>query len=326
MMVATRGEDEQMRLDRDPRWARMAGYVAALTAGVVMGLSWVLFKLELNLEALGPADVNWLNMIGVAIIMWPVYLIRNRGNLFPADRPYRWLLLFAVFAAGIFYLRNIGVDLCGATTAAIVSRVETGFVFILSYLVLQQAVSALGWLGTAVLLLGALRTIGVGSAGLTFPVAGVIALVGAALLIAFNAVIIKTQFNHVPNEMAVLASATVQATIFSIAVPLLVGLEGVRFLIANPQYFGLVALASFGIASNLFLYYYAMKRAPMWAVRVLALIALPVAVVGDYYLLHEPITPNAMQGMGLVIIGALIIIHAGRRANEDDGRGRHREG
>ncbi|MFO8080136.1 MAG: DMT family transporter [Armatimonadota bacterium] len=309
-----------MRIDRDPRWAKIAGYVAALTAGVVMGLSWVIFKLELNLEALGAADVNWLNMIGVAIIIWPVYLIRHRGNTFPREQPYRWLLLFATFAAGIFYLRNIGVDLCGATTAAIVSRVETGFVFMLSYLVLRQAVSGLGWFGTAVLLLGALRTIGVGSAEMIFPIGGVVALVGAALLIAFNAAIIKTQFNRVPNEMVVLASATVQTAIFSVVVPVFVGLEGVRFVLANPQYLGLIALASVSIAGNLFLYYYAMKRAPMWAVRVLALISLPSAVAADYLILGEPITMNAVQGMVLVIIGALIIIQSGRRRGKTKGR------
>ncbi|MGI5819305.1 MAG: DMT family transporter [Armatimonadota bacterium] len=302
-----------MRFDRDPRWARLAGYIAALLSGVVMGTSWVLFKLELNLEALGPADVNWLNMIGVAIIVWPVYLIRHRGRRFPREHPYRWLLLFATFAAAIFYLRNIGVDLCGATTAAIVSRIETGFVFMLSYLALRQPVSGLGWFGTAVLLAGALRTIGVGSAELVFPIAGVIALVGAAMFIALNATIIKTQFNRVPNEMAILASATVQTVIFTIVVPTFVGLEGARFVLANPHYLGLVALASLGIAGNLFLYYYAMKRAPMWAVRVLALIALPTAVAGDYLILGQPITMNAVQGMALVIVGALIVIQSGRR-------------
>jgi drug/metabolite transporter (DMT)-like permease len=304
---------EPVRLDRRPKWTRMAGYVAALVSGIVMGLSWVVFKLELNLEALGPADVNWLNMIGVAVIIWPVYLIRNRENLFPADKPYRWLLLFAVFAGGIFYLRNIGVDLCGATTAAIVSRVETGFVFILSYLVLQQAVSGLGWIGTALLVAGALRTIGVGSAEMTFVVGGVVALVGAALLIAFNATIIKTQFNRVPNEMVILASATVQTVIFSIAVPSLVGLDGARYVLANPGALGLVALAALAIVGNLFLYYYAMKRAPMWAVRVLFLISLPAAVAGDYLVLGEPITTNAIQGMLLVMLGAVLVVLSGRR-------------
>ncbi len=295
----------------------MAGYIAALLSGIVMGLSWVIFKLELNLEELGPADVNWLNMIGVAAIIWPVYLIRNREHLFPRGQPYRWLLLFATLAAGIFYLRNIGVDLCGPTTAAIISRTETGFVFILSYLILHQAVSGLGWIGTALLLVGAMRTIGIGSVGLTFPLAGVAALAVAAALIALNAVIIKTQFNKVPNELVILASATVQTIVFSIAVPAFVGLDGARYVLAHPHAMRLVALASLGIAGNLFLYYYAMKRAPMWAVRVLALVALPAAVAGDYFVLGQPITTDAVQGMGLVIAGALIVIHAGRRRNGD---------
>ena len=301
------------RIDRHPRWTKLAGYLAALASGIVMGLTWVLFKLEMNVEELGAADVNLLNMIGVMLIIWPFYLIRHRRNLFPTQMPYRWLLLFAICAAAIFYLRNVGVHLCGATTSAIVSRVETGFVFLLSYLVLRQAVSVPGWVGTVLLMIGALHTIGIGSVGLIFPLAGVVALVAAAALIATNALIIKTQFNRVPNEMLILVSSTTQVAIFSIAVPIFVGLDGVHHVLASPHLLGLVAMASLCIAGNLFLYYYAMKRAPMWAVRVLALVALPAAVAGDYLVLAAPITIHAVQGMVLVLAGALLVIGTGRR-------------
>ncbi|MEA3403587.1 MAG: DMT family transporter [Armatimonadota bacterium] len=301
-----------MRIDRQPRWIRLFGYAAALLSGVLMGLSWVVFKLELNSPHLGPADVNWLNMIGVAAIIWPLYLIRNRDNLFPPDKPYRWLGFFALIAATIFYLRNVGVDLCGATTAAIVSRVEAGFVFILSYIIVRQRVSAIGWFGSALLVAGALRTIGIGSAELSFDPVGVAALLGAALFIAVNAVIIKLQFSRVPNEMVILASATVQTIVFSIAVPTLVGLDGAVAVLHSPRLIGLVILGATAIATNLFLYYYAMKRAPMWAVRMLALVALPSAVIGDYLILHQPITMNAIQGMLLVMAGATMIILPGR--------------
>ncbi len=121
-----------------------------------------------------------------------------------------------------------------------------------------------------------------------------------------------------PNELVVLASATIQTLIFSIAVPTLVGLEGIQYVLANPRYLGLIALASLGIAGNLFLYYYAMKRAPMWAVRVLALISLPATVAGDYLILNEPITTNAVQGMLLVMAGAVIVIQAGRRQRKSE--------
>jgi drug/metabolite transporter (DMT)-like permease len=45
---------------------------------------------------------------------------------------------------------------------------------------------------------------------------------------------------------------------------------------------------------------------------------MPAAVAGDYFVLGQPITPEAVQGMGLVMAGAMIVIHAGRRRNGDD--------
>lgn len=305
-----------MRLDHQRRWFRPFGYAAAVLAGVVMGLSWVVFKLELNSPDLGPAEVNWLNMIALTAIVWPVYLVRNRENLFPRDMPYRWLGLFALFAASIFYFRNVGVDICGATTAAIVSRIETVFVFVLSYLVLRQAVSGLGWIGSLVLLAGALRTIGIGSGQMSFELAGVLALVVAAVFIALNAVIIKLHFNRVPNEMVILASATVQMVVFSTIVPLTGDVEGVLTALHDPQILALVAAGALCIGGNLFLYYYAMKRVPMWAVRILALVALPAAVLGDHFLLGQPVTASAIEGMLLVMLGATLVVLSGRAARD----------
>ena len=308
-----------MRIDQDPAKRGLAGYIAALLSGIVMGATWVIFKLELNVEALGPVDVNWLNMLAVAMIIWPVYLVRHRGSLFTREQPWKWLAAFAGTAAAIFYLRNLGVDLCGATTSAIVSRTETGFVFILSYAILGEVVSPLGWLGTLLLLAGALRASGIGAEGLSFPLIGVGALVLGAALIAINGVIIKSKFNKAPNELLILASATVQSIVFTSAGAAFVGGDGARAVLADPRLIGLVMLAALAISGNLFLYYYAMKRAPMWAVRILALVAMPAAVAGDYFVLGQPITPEAVQGMGLVMAGAMIVIHAGRRRNGDDG-------
>ena len=306
-----------MRVDHQARWIKPFGYAAALLSGLLMGLTWVIVKLILNAGVLGPADLNWLNTIGMSLIIWPVYLVRHRGNCFPRGRPYGWLLVFALLASTIFYSRNLGVGICGATTAAIVSRVETAFVFILSYLVLRQAVGRLGWFGSALLVAGALRTAGVGSGQVYVDLPGIGALVLAALCIALNAVIIKTQFGRVPNEMVILASATVQTTVFSIAVPLFVGLDGVRAALADPRLLGLVALATLVIAANLFSYYYAMKRVPMWAARMLALLAPPVAVIADYFVLGTPVTATAIQGLALVLAGAALVIVSGRADNDE---------
>ncbi len=305
-----------MRVDRQTRWIKPFGYAAALLSGLLMGLTWVIIKLILNAGVLGPADLNWLTMIGMSLIIWPIYLLRHRGNWFPRGHPYGPLLVFALLASTIFYSRNLGVGICGATTAAIISRVETAFVFLLTYLVLRQAVGRLGWFGSALLVAGALRTVGLGSAQVHIDLLGIGALVLAALCIALNAVIIKTQFGRVPNEMVILASATVQTTVFSIAVPTLIGLDGVRAALADPRLLGLVALAALVITANLFSYYYAMKRVPMWAARMLALLAPPVAVVADHFVLGTPVTAGAMQGLALVLLGATLVIVSGRGTND----------
>lgn len=303
------------RPDRNPRWTAAFGYAAALLSGLLMGVTWVVLKVILNAGVLGPADLNWLSVAGVLAIVLPVHLLRHRRNLFPRESPRGWLLIFALTAAGIFYLRNLGVALCGATTSAIVSRVETGFVFLLTYLVLRQPVGRLGWLGSGLLLVGALRTAGVGSAAVCTDAGGIVALISAALLVALNAVIIKLHFARVSNELVILASAVVQTVIYSLLVPLLVGLEGVRAALADPRLLGLVALAAAMIAANLFTYYYAMKRVPMWAARMLALLAPPVAVLADYFVLDTPVTAAAMQGLLLVLGGAALVIVSGRQAN-----------
>lgn len=301
-----------MRVDHQPQWTRAAGYTAALLSGVAVGLVWALQKHVLDQKIVGPAGLNWLNMLGINLIIWPAYLIRYRRNLFPAATPFKWLGLFACIAAGIFYCRNLGVGMTGATTAAVVTRSDVAFVFVLSYLVLRQRVNAWGWAGTVLLLLGALRVAGVGLGPLSFDGAGLTVLLASAAGVAVNALIITLHFNRIPNELVILASATVQAILFAVIVPAGGGMGGVAQVFAEPRVLGLIALGSAMIAANLFTYYYAMKRAPMWAVRMLALTGAPVAALADHFVLHAPVTAAHLQGLAAVLIGApLVILSAG---------------
>jgi len=301
-----------MRVDRQPRWVAAFGYTGALLAGAMVGLIWVLQSHVLGLGVIGPAELNWLNVIGVAVIVWPIVLLRGGGTVIRPGTPVKWLALFACNAGAIFYFRNVGVGLCGATTAAVVTRVELVLVFVLTYLVLKQRVAPWGWVGAALLVAGALRVSGVGSADMQFSAPGIAALVASAVGVAGNALIIKTQFQRVANELVILFSATIQTALYSVLVPVFVGLEGVREALTRPDVLLLVALGAFGIFANLFLYYYAMKRVPMWSVRILVLSGPPVAMVADYLLLGSPITAAGVQGLTAVLIGAAMVILSGR--------------
>ena len=78
-----------------------------------------------------------------------------------------------------------------------------------------------------------------------------------------------------------------------------------------------MALGAFGIFVNLFVYYYAMKRVPMWSVRILVLTGPPVAMIADYLLLGSPITAAGVQGLTAVLIGATLVILGGRERRLD---------
>ena len=305
-------ERDLMRFDQKPPWATAAGYLAALMSGGIMGLTWVVQSRVLSLGVVGPAELNWLNMIGLCLIVWPMVLLRHRGRVVPRGTPVGWLVVFSLTAACIFYLRNVGVGLCGATTAAVVNRIEIALVFVLTYLVLHQRVRPWGWVGAAVLVAGTLRVAGVGSGGLAYNLIGLAALVVSAAGIATNALIITTHFHRVANERVILFSATIQVIVFSILVPAIAGAEGIQAALGNPYVLKLAGLGTLGIASNLFAYYYAMKRAPMWMVRILALVGPPTAMVADHFILGSPITAAGVQGLVAVLAGATVVILSGR--------------
>lgn len=306
-----------VRIDRQPRWAATFGYLAALVTGAIVGMYWVLQSHTLSLNVVGPAELNWLNIIVVALIVWPLVLARSRGRVIPPGTPVGWLLLFALNAAAIFYLRNVGVGLCGATTASLVMSVELVLVFTLTYLVLKQRVAPWGWVGALLLVAGVFRVSGVGSAQMQFSAAGIAALVTAAVCLAGNALIIKTQFQRVPNELVILFSATIQTVVFAVLVPAFAGLSGVRSVLARPEVLLLVGLGGISIFSSLFLYYYAMKRVPMWSVRILALAGPPTAMLGDHFILGAPVTAAGLQGLTAVLIGATMVILSGKENGRD---------
>ncbi|MGD9495563.1 MAG: DMT family transporter [Armatimonadota bacterium] len=288
------------------------GYVAALLTGAIMGISWPLQKFILAQEVIGPATLHWLNVIGLFALATPAYLLRYGGRVSWQGFRLWWMLPFGGVACVMHYCRNFGVAATSSTTAAVVEESEIVFVFLLSYLVLRRPVRALGWLGTALVLYGTVRVALVGAQTLHFDPLGVVALVVVGLTIAVNATMVKALFSGIPNELIILGSVTVQIVVFSLAAPATGALPGVARLVAMPGLLALVALGSLVWGSRLLLYYYALKRAPVWAVRMLALTGLPVATLADLLVLHMPVTWAHVQGLLAAGGGAMLVIVSSR--------------
>lgn len=302
-----------MRADEQPRWSRAAGYTAALLSGLLMGVSWPLQKYVLAQDLVGPAALHWLNIAALCALISPVYLVRYGGRLRPRKIPLFWLVLNGIFACCIHYLRNLGLKATTATTAAVVERCEIVFVFALTYLVLHQRVRWLGWAGAALVVFGAVRVALIGGEELAFHLLGVLALTMVGLIVAVAAVVIKVHFSGIPNELVIVSSAAIQTLAFSVVVPAAGGLPEVIRLFGEPRILALVAVGSLVLGSRQFAYYYAMKRAPMWSVRMLWLAGPPVAVLADRLALGTAVTWTHLQGLLAAVLGAAMVILSGSK-------------
>ncbi len=291
-------------------WQAALGYLAALLTGGLMGVQWPLQKHILGRDVIGPGTLHWLNVVGLFALVLPVYLARFGLRLrWERFRPW-WLLPFGGVACVMHYCRNFGVAATTSTTAAVVEETEIVFVFLLTYLIMRGRVRALGWLGTALVLYGTVRVALMGAQALNFDPLGIAALVVVGLTIAVNATIVKMLFGAIPYELIILGSVTVQLGIYSVAVPSSGALPDIAPLAAMPGLLGLVALGSVVWGTRLLLYYYALRRAPVWAVRMLALTGLPVASLADLLVLRVPVTRVHVEGLIAAIVGAALVIRS----------------
>ncbi|MFQ6098843.1 MAG: EamA family transporter, partial [Armatimonadota bacterium] len=256
-----------------PSRAVAAGYTAAVIHGVATGVYYAVQKDLLRDTQVIP--LNWLQMFVMGawaggIILWRRAWSPTRGE--PADLVppvYPFLLLFSLIASVLFFGRNAGVQLTTATTGVVIVRLEIAFTLLLSYLVLRQRVRLPAWLGIGGMVLGAFLVSRVSAAGFGWEPSGILLLVLAAVGIAVNALIIKTKFSQVPNELVIVYSATVQFVLYGLATFITGQQEAVRELLASPSRAFEAAAGGLLIGITLFSYYYSMKRIPMWAARVL---------------------------------------------------------
>ena len=158
------------------------------------------------------------------------------------------------------------------------------------------------------MLLGAALVMNVFSTGLVFHPLGYVVLVLCGLGVAVNALIIKLFFHRTPPEVTSLASATVQALVFP---PLLVATghwhEAIRAAM-SPQVRVQVLGLSLLIAAGLYLYYFAMKRAPMTNIRIIYLSTPAFAMLADHFWLGAAVTAWQIAGLVAVMAGATLVI------------------
>ena len=285
-----------------------------MLGGVCFGLYLPLQKHAL--AQVSPAFLNWAQMAALLAIGLPVHLCVNRPNLLPRRSEVLWLVFFGVTAALFFYLRNVGLKLTGPTTGGVLLATEVLFSFVFSVVIFHNRVSGRSLVGAALLAGGVLLAMRVSRGAMRLEPTGCLLILTAAFGVAINAVNIKLHFNHMPNLLVMCANAGCQTLLWT-AILGGTGQLGEVSDLAHGWLWVDVVLGALLIGGNLVLYYYSMKRCPMWMARSLSLVTPAVAMLGDRFFLGSQISASQIAGLVAVTAGAAIIICvSGRNGGE----------
>ncbi|MGD9518451.1 MAG: DMT family transporter [Armatimonadota bacterium] len=287
-------------------WSPGIGYLAVLAASCCWGLSWTAIKVLM--VRISPLALNWLQMVPALFFALGMHLVASRRAR-EARYPINWLIIFGLTACVVFYTRNLGCQLTSPTTGSIISSLDVFFTALLSLWVLRVPLTTFSVAGGLLLLGGAALVMNVFSGVVVFSPLGYLVLILSALSTAVNALIIKLHFQHTTDATVVLASAVVQCTVFA---PLLWATDQWHYVLEaarDPHLCLGVVGVSILITVGLYLYYFAMKRAPMTNVRMLYLSSSGFAMITDYLWLGAAISASQIAGLLAVMLGAALVIH-----------------
>ncbi|HJN16656.1 MAG TPA: DMT family transporter [Armatimonadota bacterium] len=295
-----------MTIENPPKGSWVLGYLAAVGSSVCVGLLFVIQKHALN--HFDPVSLNWLQMIAVLVLSAVTVVVVPAERRFPGPRVIPWLVLFGCFGSVVFGMRNVGIDLTSATTGSVVVRTEVAMVMLLSFVVLKVKPDVFGWIGAAMLFVGAYLSLDIKPGSLNFTPWGTVALLASAAAIAINALIIKTKFGGVSNSLTVGANSLVQTVVFGVITCLTGAWPTVVAAFADPGLVIVVGLGALCIFGGLYLYYLSMKLIPMWIARAINLLIPPITALADWIWLGSTPTGGQILGLVTVTVGAGMVI------------------
>lgn len=228
------------------------------------------------------------------------------------------LVIIGVFGFLLDLFANLGYAAGGSLgTGTALLKTDVLMVNLLTVAIYHKRLYATDWIGSILMLFGVLLVLGLDFSALTFRPTDLFFLASAACVTA-NAFIIKTAqdkhsqkadtISYYNNFVVLLLFA-----LFAVSRGDLAALKPSE----TPGFWWLVALGGLAQTGIYFFYYRNLKRHEVWVVK-LWLLLMPVlsCIVGVLFLNEEP-TVWKLVGIGVVLIGAGIILLRGKLHPEE---------
>jgi len=217
----------------------------------------------------------------------------------------------------------IGLSLTSAGSGTALLKCDILFINLISVLIYKHKFSVLEWLYTFVMLFGVMLVMGIDLKEFRIGNIGNVFFILSALFVSINAFVIKSvqldKQNPAKDDVVAYYNNVVAMILFIVTACGTKTIGQIITLKNNPSLMSTLLSAGIGQTLVFMVYYYNLRRYPVWLVKVFLLLMPVVAAVLGYVLFSD--TMNLMQFAGMIVVlaGALGILmeqKQKRRKNE----------
>ena len=281
-----------------------------MIAGMIVAWSVFYAVSKRMVDATGSAfAAGFLLRVSALVFLTAQLLSDGRFRaLFHQGRAALILVVIGVFGFLLDLFANLGYAGGTLSTGTALLKTDVFMVNLITVAVYHKKLYASDWLGSLIMLLGVLLVLGLDFQSFAFRGADLFFLL-SALCVTVNAFLIKAAQEKHGRDTDTIAYYNNFTVLVLFA--LFASLRGdLRALDpgSGPHFWGLVLLGGLAQTCIYFFYYRNLKRREVWVVKLWLLLMPVVSCLIGVLFLGEVLTARKVLGIGVVLLGAAIIL------------------
>lgn len=277
------------------------------------------------------AAVNQMSVFSVGIVIRFITMIlltilmlgkKQLGELLHIRHVWPRLLVIGTMGFLLDVTAFIGLTLCPAGIGTVLLKCDILFVNLISLVFYHYKFSKKDWLYTFVMLTGVIMVLGIDFTDVNLGGFGNIFFILSALFVSINAFVIKSVQHDERNPVSdnvVAYYNNIVTMVYFIGFAWFTGDIIQLKNLGQDQYVTVALLiASLGQTLIYIVYYYNLRRYPVWLVKVFLLLMPLVSSVVSFFVFGETMGPAQLAGMAVVLLGAAgVILEQGKNGHRE---------
>ena len=253
--------------------------------------------------------IRFLTMIFLTVIMWRR---KELGTLFQVNGVFKRLICIGVLGFLLDVTAFIGLSMASAGLGTVLLKCDILFVNLISVFVYRQKFTSFDWGATFVMLFGVVLVLGIDPAELDLVNVGNIFFILSALFVSINAFVIKSvqldPVNPVSDDVVAYYNNFITMLLFIITSFATGEIAELSSISENSYLAGALFLSGVGQTLIYVVYYYNLRRFPVWQVKIFLLLMPIVSALLSFALFGDTMSGIQYVGMAIVLLGAMSIL------------------